>query len=234
MAGRPVATHLLRRLHVDAPLEPRAVLEDHARCRDVTADGPRLAQDRLLAGEDIAVHLTLHDDHLAEDVGFYAAVLADGHIVLLEVDPPLDPAFDDQVLFTAEIAFDEDRRADRGALGGPARRLARGRRGRRGRRRRGGRGTWRGRLGLWGRRIVALFRVPSHETSPSETIGVSGRKEGMGRKRRSQGENRWMSIIHRNLISKGSHPTDPTDPSDRSDNTSAEPPLPNGGRERAG
>src|SRR5512147_2164875 len=46
-------------LHVDGPLEAGAVLQDHARRRDVAADRAGLPQDRLLLGEDVAVHLAL-------------------------------------------------------------------------------------------------------------------------------------------------------------------------------
>ena len=139
------------RLHVDRPLEPGAVLQDHPRRGDVAADRAGLAQHRLLLGENVAVHLALDRHHPSEDVGLDLAVAAHGHIVLLEVDLPLDAPFDHQILVTGQIAFDEDGGADGRPVAGPAWRLrSAGRCGGRGRGREGMR-SGRGRL----RRMVA-------------------------------------------------------------------------------
>src|SRR5262249_25809537 len=141
-------------LHVDAAAEARAVLQDHTRRGDVAANGAGLAQDGLLGGVDVAVHLSFHHHHLAEEVRAHAPALAHRDVVLLEIHLALDAPFDDQVLLAREVTLDEDRGTDGGTLDAP-----------RGVARRGC--EWaRGKGGWFGMREFVVF-LPHHEHAPS-------------------------------------------------------------------
>ena len=101
-----------RALHVDAAAEVRAVGNRDPGRRQIAVDRSVVANVRALTRRDVAVHFTLHDDRLGEDLGLDAAVGADRQHVLFELDPALHLTLDRQILAAAELALDDDALAD--------------------------------------------------------------------------------------------------------------------------
>src|SRR5699024_10033293 len=99
-------------------VELSAVFQAHPGGGDAALDAGRLADHDLLGGNEIAVHAAVDKDRVSVDISGNIPLAADGHAVALELDGPLDLAFDDQILFPFEFAVDMDRRADHGRAAG--------------------------------------------------------------------------------------------------------------------
>src|SRR4029077_5415388 len=98
--------------HVDTALEARPIGDEDPRGDEVALAGAARRDLDAILRAGIPVHLALNRDGLGMDLGLDLTRGADDQVVLLELDFPLDRAFDREVLTPRELAADEDRLSD--------------------------------------------------------------------------------------------------------------------------